>query len=691
MDHIPSLPRSYKGNTELLIWVDLFTGYVIAKASSSRSAQTVAESYEECVFWRFGASEMIRHDREPGALKMYVRDLDQKDWDEYAERLTFAINTAHDRIRGDTSHYLVYEVGSEVDAGGYTASRMFQTARSRRAAVVLSSPAILSAVPETSQHQIEGSHRNRVKEGYARKLAHLWHGPFRVAETINEFSVKLEIACTRYQIFPVVHVSKLKLVKDFPDRPRTELTVDESDCVDFDEILLPEDSWVPDLGADEYEVERISDASEMPEEQIGLRQVTCGQIPQFTELVKLEIPDLIALINRLITVLEGCVAIGKRTIPILGDLCELCEDTISIGGDLRQGSTGECKIDQCAISVYLSQGGRTSKGFVPRVVGLTLQAADLLLQVPDLVTGLESLLAQPIAICLGIMKILAGDLVSLAVLEHFHVPDVGSQLADLQIEMISIADEAIPCEVALAELALQALKDCEGTITEQVERTEKTKVFCVQASSEVNDLDSMLCKEWQDFALMSKHLHLAQGAIAHHAEVLDLFKKQLAAAESESASSLHLLRVECERFKAGLTGYTAQAKELNRRLKEAVSTPCRSVSSPSKRKLAASSGLTGSSGSIRLTLGSKLARCLKRGRDFDREDSPDDSSGADYEPDEVSVKAAAAEKTSAEKIAAEKAEAQEAATQKAATEEAARAEAARAEAAEKALTRPRRP
>ncbi|OWZ06323.1 reverse transcriptase [Phytophthora megakarya] len=35
MDHIPSLPRSNKENTELLIWVDLFTGYVIAKASSS--------------------------------------------------------------------------------------------------------------------------------------------------------------------------------------------------------------------------------------------------------------------------------------------------------------------------------------------------------------------------------------------------------------------------------------------------------------------------------------------------------------------------------------------------------------------------------------------------------------------------------------------------------------------------------
>ncbi|OWY92531.1 reverse transcriptase [Phytophthora megakarya] len=120
MDHIPSLPASNKGNTELLIWIDLFTGFVIVKASASRTAQTVAESCEEAVFRRFGASEAIRHDREPGfmsdffkafnklmgqrqratlayrpqangaaermvqtitrAIKMYTADNDQRDW-----------------------------------------------------------------------------------------------------------------------------------------------------------------------------------------------------------------------------------------------------------------------------------------------------------------------------------------------------------------------------------------------------------------------------------------------------------------------------------------------------------------------------------------------------------------------------------------------------------------------------------
>ena len=73
MDHIPSLPKSLKGNTELLIWVDLFTGYVVAKASASRTAQTVAEGYEECIFRCFGASEINHHDREPGFISDFFR------------------------------------------------------------------------------------------------------------------------------------------------------------------------------------------------------------------------------------------------------------------------------------------------------------------------------------------------------------------------------------------------------------------------------------------------------------------------------------------------------------------------------------------------------------------------------------------------------------------------------------------
>ena len=100
---------------------------------------------------------------------------------------------------------------------------------------------------------------DRVKEGYARKLAHMWHGPFRVADVCGDHAVKLEIASTSYRLFPVVHISKLKRVRIFPDRPTNVLTTEETARFDFDEALLPEDSWKTDLEHDEFEVEKILD------------------------------------------------------------------------------------------------------------------------------------------------------------------------------------------------------------------------------------------------------------------------------------------------------------------------------------------------------------------------------------------------------------------------------------------------
>ena len=324
MDHIPSLPRTNKGNTELLIWIDLFSGYVIARASASRTAQTIAGGYEECVFRRFGASEAIRHDREPGfmsdffrafnrivgqrqkatmayrpqangtaermvqtlthALKMYVADVDQRDWDEYAERLTFAINTAQDRIRGDTPFYLIHgwDPKSTLEATlplgntgvrdrdpkrwRYRIQRQYQRARSTVNARL--QEAIQERADchndEARPHGIEVGtqvwlYLDRVKEGYARKLAHMWHGPFRVAEMCGEHAAKLMILGTSYRLFPVVHISKLKRVKNFPERPRTILASSNEDRLDFDDALLPEDSWEGTLDPDEFEVDRIVD------------------------------------------------------------------------------------------------------------------------------------------------------------------------------------------------------------------------------------------------------------------------------------------------------------------------------------------------------------------------------------------------------------------------------------------------
>ncbi|OWZ01072.1 LOW QUALITY PROTEIN: hypothetical protein PHMEG_00027614 [Phytophthora megakarya] len=103
---------------------------------------------------------------------------------------------------------------------------------------------------------------DRVKPGLTKKRAHRWHGPFRIKEKVQEFAYELKLPDrSGYRFYPVVHVSRLKAVDEFNDRPNTRLTAEVTDAsrLDFDEELLPEDSWEPEHVAGEYEVEAILD------------------------------------------------------------------------------------------------------------------------------------------------------------------------------------------------------------------------------------------------------------------------------------------------------------------------------------------------------------------------------------------------------------------------------------------------
>ncbi|CAH0479774.1 unnamed protein product [Peronospora belbahrii] len=90
------------------------TGYVMAKASASRTAQTVDEGrmvgqrQQATMAYRPQANETaeIMVQNLTRSIKMYVSDVGQQDWDEYAERLMFAMNTAQDRVRKETPFYL---------------------------------------------------------------------------------------------------------------------------------------------------------------------------------------------------------------------------------------------------------------------------------------------------------------------------------------------------------------------------------------------------------------------------------------------------------------------------------------------------------------------------------------------------------------------------------------------------------
>ncbi len=148
MDFATDMPKTHRGNKLLCVWTCWFTGYVICEALPDKRAQTVAEAYERCVFRHFGASVLIRHDRDPTfmsemfqafndmlnqrqlptfayrpqangttermiqtiirAVKKYSAVEDNRDWDTLAERLAFAINTSYDTVRKNTPFFLVH-------------------------------------------------------------------------------------------------------------------------------------------------------------------------------------------------------------------------------------------------------------------------------------------------------------------------------------------------------------------------------------------------------------------------------------------------------------------------------------------------------------------------------------------------------------------------------------------------------
>lgn len=65
----------------------------------------------------------------------------------------------------------------------------------------------------------------------------MWHVPFRVVELCGDHAVRLNIAGLTFQLFPVVHVSKLKMVKQNPTLPKRELAVEIRVRMDFIEAL----------------------------------------------------------------------------------------------------------------------------------------------------------------------------------------------------------------------------------------------------------------------------------------------------------------------------------------------------------------------------------------------------------------------------------------------------------------------
>ncbi|POM71380.1 Reverse transcriptase [Phytophthora palmivora] len=307
MGFVTHLPKSARGNTFLLLFQDAFSGFVMCKPMSSTTAQDVAEVYEEQVFRRFGASSMLRHDQDPRfmsevftrfrellgnkqrvtlayrlqeseqqersvqtgvrSIRAYIAEADQSDWVDHAERLMFALNTSFDATRLDTPFFLVHDWDAHGTVSAMLGPRPLSV-QERTAYEWRRKPQRDYSYAQACAEDLQKKAKRRsgfaagdavwvyipkVQPGLSRKLAHMWHGPFRIQEIHDNFRVKLRVENTGYRVNPWVHVSRLKPRALFPKRPTVEIEVNEDD--DFDTALLPENSWEPDAVNDEYEVD----------------------------------------------------------------------------------------------------------------------------------------------------------------------------------------------------------------------------------------------------------------------------------------------------------------------------------------------------------------------------------------------------------------------------------------------------
>ncbi|GMF27857.1 unnamed protein product [Phytophthora fragariaefolia] len=194
--------------------------YWIRKAMANTDALRVAQAFDECVYRRFGALLLIRHDTNATQAKQS----DALAW----------------RREVNRQQEIALEMAKEYQA----------TEKARRA----------------RKHNGTLSRQERATTTQT-SLIDTPTGPQERAEDSNNAARSpkplFEVGSRAWLYMERVKpgLTKLKPVNEFQSRPTTRLAPDISEQIrlDFDKELLPEDSWKPDQLAGEYEVETILD------------------------------------------------------------------------------------------------------------------------------------------------------------------------------------------------------------------------------------------------------------------------------------------------------------------------------------------------------------------------------------------------------------------------------------------------
>ena len=214
-------------------------------------------------------------------ISMYV-DANQRNWDEHLNAIQFAYRTAPSDVLGESPFFMMYgrDAALPCDPALLPPREMSSSVAEHRARVVENieiARRIALENTQRAQQKMKDLHDRfaaptrfqlgervwvytpRNRRGLSKKLAHNWHGPYRIVEFLSPVHCILR-ALDNHRVSTTVHVTRLKRYIDPADRPTRQLLTNLDDPF-LEDNDLPSDSFLADT---EGPKQPVSDVQHLP-------------------------------------------------------------------------------------------------------------------------------------------------------------------------------------------------------------------------------------------------------------------------------------------------------------------------------------------------------------------------------------------------------------------------------------------
>ena len=306
VDCLSPFPVSDSGNRYIVVFSDYLTRYPEAFAVPTIDAPTIADLLVNEILPRHGAPRKLLSDRGSNFLSRLVKEVcflmdtkktfttsyhpqcdglverfngtlaqslshyvnsSQKDWDRYLNPVLFGYRVSPSEVTGESPFFLLYgrQPRLPMDVSMLPPREVSASIAEHRARVVENIEIAHRIAKENIQraqqrmkdyhdvhavpirHQIGDSvwvYTPRNRKGLSKKLAHNWHGPYKIVEFLSPVHCILRATDNR-RVSTTVHVSRLKRYVSPDSRPirQPPELVEESYLAEND---LPSDSFVTD-------------------------------------------------------------------------------------------------------------------------------------------------------------------------------------------------------------------------------------------------------------------------------------------------------------------------------------------------------------------------------------------------------------------------------------------------------------